>query len=200
MLFSCDDVRECVLPTTGQSVGIDLGLESFLTTCHGEHVTNPRLLRDASAGVRKAWRVVSKRARGGTLRKKAVRRVAKRHRAVERMRRDFHHKTACRLVRQHNLIAVEDLIICGLSAGHAVQERVRCGMGAVPHDSHRQGCERRSDDGRGGSPWHESALLGVSAHAGDPKNAQPAPASLRRAGMKRTVTSTRHAISCDWAK
>lgn len=71
VLFSCDDVPKCVLPSTGAVVGIDLGLESFLTASEGEHIANPRPMRGASAGVRKAQRVVSNRARGGTRRKKA---------------------------------------------------------------------------------------------------------------------------------
>ena len=117
ILFSCDEVPERILPRTGAVIAVDLGLESFLTTSDGEHVANPRPMRVASAGVRKAQRVVSKRARGGARRKKAVRRLARRHRAVERTRRDFHHKTAHRLVQHHDLIAVEDLNVRGLQRG-----------------------------------------------------------------------------------
>jgi putative transposase len=59
VLFSCDDVPERLLPSTDSTIGIDLGLESFLTTSDGEHITNPRPLRIASTGLRKAQRVVS---------------------------------------------------------------------------------------------------------------------------------------------
>jgi putative transposase len=129
VLFSCDDVPETFLEPTGTAIGIDLGLESFLTTSDGEHVANPRPLRAASAGVRKAQRVVSKRTRGGSRRKKAVRRLAKRHRAVERVRRDFHHKTALRLVQRHDLIAVEDLNIVGLQRGMLAKSVSDAGWG-----------------------------------------------------------------------
>ena len=67
VLFSCDGVPECVLPTAGGAVGIDMGLESFLTTSDGKHIANARPRRAASAEVRKAQRVVSKRARGAHL-------------------------------------------------------------------------------------------------------------------------------------
>ncbi len=129
VLFSCDDVPQRLLPSTDSTIGIDLGLESFLTTSDGEHIANPRPLRVASAGMRKAQRVVSKRARGGARRKKAVRRLAKRHRAVERVRRDFHHKTALRLVQQHDLIAVEDLNIVGLQRGMLAKSVADAGWG-----------------------------------------------------------------------
>jgi putative transposase len=129
VLFSCDDVPERLLPSTGSTIGIDLGLESFLTTSDGEHVANPRPLRAATAGMRKAQRVVSKRARGGARRSKAVRCLAKRHRAVERVRRDFHHKTALRLVQRHDVIAVEDLNIVGLQRGMLAKSVSDAGWG-----------------------------------------------------------------------
>jgi putative transposase len=115
--FSCDDVPEHPLPATGAVAGLDVGLEAFLTTSHGERVTNPRPLVAATAGLRKAQRVVSKRRKGGKRRRKAVRRLAKRHRRVERVRRDFHHKVARMLVQQYDVLAVEALNVRGLQRG-----------------------------------------------------------------------------------
>ena len=115
--FSCDDVPERLLPATGAAAGIDVGLEAFLTTSDGDRVENPRPLGAATAGLRKAQRVVSKRRKGGTRRRKAVRRLAVRHRRVERVRRDFHHKAALALVRRYDLLAVEALNVKGLQRG-----------------------------------------------------------------------------------
>jgi putative transposase len=115
--FSCDGVAANPLPATGSQVGIDLGLEAFLTTSNGERLENRRPLRRAGAGIRKAQRVVSKRTRGGGRRRKAVRRLAVRHRKVERIRRDWHHQVAHRLVRHHDVLAVEELNIVGLQRG-----------------------------------------------------------------------------------
>jgi putative transposase len=55
--------------------------------------------------------------------------LAKRHRAVERVRRDFHHKTALRLVQRHDLIAVEDLNIVGLQRGMLAKSVSDAGWG-----------------------------------------------------------------------
>lgn len=115
--FSCDDVPEKPLPETGAAVGIDVGLEKFLATSDGEFVENPRHLRRAEAALKRTQRRVSKRKRGGKRRRKMVRTLARRHRKVQRARRDFHFKTARKLVHQYDLIAVEDLNVRGLSRG-----------------------------------------------------------------------------------
>jgi putative transposase len=115
--FSCDGVAAKPLPETGQAVGIDLGLEKFLATSDGAFVENPRHLRRAEAELKRTQRRVSKRKRGGARRRTMVRTLARRHRRVQNARKDFHFKTALRLVRQYDLIAVEDLNVRGLARG-----------------------------------------------------------------------------------
>ena len=117
VMFSCDNVSERLLPDTGKSIGIDLGLEAFLTTSDETRVENPRPLAHAQRYVAKAQRRVSKRKKGSLRRRNAVSWLAKHHRKVARIRKDFHHKTAATLVQQYDKIAVEDLNIRGLSRG-----------------------------------------------------------------------------------
>jgi putative transposase len=115
VIFACEDVPARPLPDTGRAAGVDLGLESFLTTSDGESVSNPRYLRAADAHLKRMQRRVAKRKRGGSRRRKMVRTLARQHRRVESARRDFHFKTALELVRRYDHIAVEDLNVRGLS-------------------------------------------------------------------------------------
>lgn len=115
--FSCDEVPAHPLAATGRAVGLDVGLEAFVTTSDGDRIANPRPLVVAAAGLRKAQRVVAKRRRGSQRRRQAVRRLATRHRRVERVRRDFHHQAARRLVTQYDTLAVEALAVQGLARG-----------------------------------------------------------------------------------
>jgi len=115
--FCCGDVSVRPLPATGQSVGVDVGLEAFATLSNGGAIPNPRHLASREVEVKRAQRIVSKRRLGGRNRRKAVRLLALRHRKVERARRDFHFKTAHALVQRFDRIAVEDLNVKGLAGG-----------------------------------------------------------------------------------
>lgn len=115
--FSCDDVPVRDLEASDAVVGIDLGLEAFLTTSDGERVDNLRPGDRDRARVARKQRVVSKRTKGSRRRRKAVRHLARAHRRIERVRRDWHHKVALSIVRRYGMIAVEDLNVLGLSRG-----------------------------------------------------------------------------------
>ena len=115
--FACDGVAVCPFPATGQSIGVDVGLASFLTTSEGEHIPNPRPLRVREVAAKRAQRIVAKRKRGSNGRRRAVTLLAKHHRKVERARRDFHFKAAHALTQRYDLIAVEDLNVKGLAGG-----------------------------------------------------------------------------------
>ncbi len=103
------------LPKTGSAVGIDMGIASFLTTSNGEHVANPRHGRKAAAKLEAAQQALPVSRVCAATRtanhQRAVDNVAKQHRKVRRQRLDHAHRVAVDLVRQHDVIAHEDLKI-----------------------------------------------------------------------------------------
>ncbi|GAA3476056.1 transposase [Streptomyces yanii] len=103
------------LPKTGSVVGIDLGIANFLADSNGEFVPNPRHGRKAAAKLEAAQQALGRCKRGSTRRRKAVEAVARLHRKVRCRRLDHAHKTALGLVRDHDLIAHEDLKIRNMS-------------------------------------------------------------------------------------
>lgn len=109
----------CELPDVApkpisSSVGIDMGIKSFLVTSDGEVVDTPHYRREAQAKLRRLQRSVARKKRGSNRRKKAVRQLAKFHWHVANQRRDFHGKTAHHLVSDYDLITHEDLNTKGL--------------------------------------------------------------------------------------
>ncbi len=102
--FSCADVPIQPLPATGQETGIDLGLEAFATTADGTRIFHPGWYRKAERALKTAQRRVSRRKKGSTRRRKAVKLLAKAHQTVRRQRADFHHKTALKLVQSNDTI------------------------------------------------------------------------------------------------
>jgi putative transposase len=115
--FSCAEVPPQPLPLTGRETGIDVGLKVFLVTAEDdeEPEENPRHERKAEKELKKAQKRVSRRKRGSTRRKKAVKLLAKKHQHVRRQRTDFHHKTALMLVRTYDTIYHEAIQPANLS-------------------------------------------------------------------------------------
>jgi putative transposase len=106
-----DPVR---LPPTGRAVGIDLGLTDLLVTSHGERIPNPRHLARKAANLARYQRRMARKRKGSANRAKAATKVARAHRKVRAARADFLHRTSTRLVREHDLIVLEDLNIRGM--------------------------------------------------------------------------------------
>ncbi len=107
--FSCNNVLIKPLPKTGNVLGIDVGLDSFLTSSNGSKVKNPRWLRRSLELIRKRQQRLSKRKKGSNRRKKARLLVAKTHERIRNQRRDFHFKTALQLLRDNDFIYIEKM-------------------------------------------------------------------------------------------
>ena len=115
VVLSCDDVPARPLPATGAVVGIDLGVAHFLTTSDGVHVPNPRHLAATADRLATAQRSLARKKRGSRRRRKAVDGIAGLHRKVRRSRLDYAHKTALKLVRDHDVIVHEALQVANMT-------------------------------------------------------------------------------------
>ena len=129
LYFSCDNVEPELLTKTGQEIGLDMGLEKFLTDDKNNQVTNPRFLRKSERNLKLEQRKLAKKGRSGKNREKQRVRVAKLHRKVSRQRTDFHFKTAHYLVKNYDKIVVEDLDIKGM-----IEKECQKGLNKSIHD------------------------------------------------------------------
>ncbi len=107
--FSCDNVPSKPLPKTGESVGIDVGCESFLTTSEEEKVDNPRFFQRAHDLLRKRQKSVSHKKKGSKRRNKARILLSKAHEKISNQRRDFHFKVARKLLLAYDIVCIEDM-------------------------------------------------------------------------------------------
>ncbi|MEU4096523.1 transposase, partial [Streptomyces sp. NPDC026673] len=115
VILTAEQARPDPLPPTGSMVGIDLGIANFLADSNGHFVPNPRHGRKAAVKLEAAQQALSRCKRGSKRRRKAVEKVARLHRTAGRQRLDHAHKTALKLVREHDFIAHEDLRIRNMS-------------------------------------------------------------------------------------
>ncbi|WP_127360365.1 RNA-guided endonuclease InsQ/TnpB family protein [Actinacidiphila soli] len=116
VMVTAEQEQPTPLPATGSVVGIDLGIANFLADSSGGFVPNPRHARTAAARLEAAQQALSRfprrKAKDRTNNhQRAVEKVAGLHGKVRRQRLDHAHKTALALVREHDVIAHEDLKI-----------------------------------------------------------------------------------------
>jgi len=122
--FCVDVDRSKDLEPTHKTIGLDVGLNHFYTDSQGEVVENPRHLRKSEYKLKKLQRRVSKRNKGSANRRKAIKRLARKHLQVSRQRKDFAVKTARCVVRSNDLIAYEDLQVRNMVKNHKLANSI----------------------------------------------------------------------------
>jgi putative transposase len=98
-------------PATGAVVGVDMGIKDFAVTSGGEKIANPRHLAQRERNLARYQRRMARKVKGSSNRTKAKAKVARAHRKVRASRADFLHRTSTRLVREHDVIVLEDLAV-----------------------------------------------------------------------------------------
>ena len=93
----------------GKAIGIDVGLNHFLTDSNGDTVPNPRYLRKSEKALRRLQRKVSKKKKGSSNRNSAINKLGRKHLKVSRQRKDFAIKRALCVVKSSDFVAYEDL-------------------------------------------------------------------------------------------
>ena len=112
--FAVDVADPAPLPASGLAVGIDLGIADFATLSSGEKIAHPRTLARRERNLARYQRRMALKVKGSANRAKAKAKVARAHRKVRASRADFLHRVSTRLVRDHGMIAVEDLNVRGM--------------------------------------------------------------------------------------
>jgi putative transposase len=117
-----DRLEDCT--PTGNAIGIDLGIESFYTDSNGNKVSNPKLLRKSEKRLKKLQRLVSRKKKGSSNRRKAINKLGRKHLKVARQRKDFVVKTARALCTSNDVIVLENLNVNGLLKNHCLAKSI----------------------------------------------------------------------------
>lgn len=120
----CTDVFVNKLPNTGSVIGIDLGLKDFLITSNGDKVTNPKYLSKSLEKLAKLQRELSRKPSKSNRHEKARIKVARQYEKITNQRRDFLRKLSTQLIRDNDIICMEDLQISNMVKNHKLARAI----------------------------------------------------------------------------
>lgn len=112
------------LPKTGSAVGIDVGLKDFAILSDGTTYTNPKWFRKLEDKLAKAQRILSKRKKGGSNWNKQRVKVARIHEKITNARNDYLHKISTEMVKNHDIIGMEDLLVSNMLKNHNLAKAI----------------------------------------------------------------------------
>jgi putative transposase len=101
-----------------------LGVSSLVTLSTGEKVANPKTFKAKYKRLRKAQKALSRKLKGSNNRHQARLKVAKLHAEIADTRKDSLHKLTTQLVRDNQVIAVEDLAVKNMVKNHSLAQSI----------------------------------------------------------------------------
>ena len=126
------DIQE--LPKTNSSVGIDLGIKDMAILSTGEKIENLKFRKQLEDKLKREQRKLSKRflvakksnkklSEAKNYQKQRVK-VAKIHEKIMNMRTDFLNKLSIYIIKNHDVICIEDLNTKGLLRNHKLAKSI----------------------------------------------------------------------------
>lgn len=122
--FLCVVKKPNVNKKTGKSIGIDLGLKDFIITSEGQRYCNPKFLKKYEVKLARKQKILSRKQKESKGRYKARLSVAKVHEKITNSRNDMQHKVSSKLVKDYDLIAIEDLNVKGMVKNHCLAKAI----------------------------------------------------------------------------
>lgn len=123
----CTDVNIATLPKTGAVVGVDLGVRDLVITSDGVKYPANRYIRKSEKQLARLQRSLSRKTKGSSNRNKARMKVARLQEHIANQRKDSMHKLTTELVRNYDVICIEDLNARGMMSNHSLAKSIADG-------------------------------------------------------------------------
>jgi len=122
------------MPKTDSTVGIDVGLKDFAVLSDGTVYKNPKFFRKLEKKLHNKQRILSRRKELAVKRKcklneaknyqKQKRKVARIHEKIMNARHDYLHKVSADIVKNHDIIGIEDLQVSNMLKNHKLTKAI----------------------------------------------------------------------------
>jgi putative transposase len=122
------------LTKTGSTVGIDVGLKDFAVLSDGTVYKNLKHFCTLASRLAKEQRILSRRKELAIKQKRALqdaknyqrqkRKVARLHERISNARKDYLHKISTAIVKNHDIIGIEDLQVSNMLKNHKLAKAI----------------------------------------------------------------------------
>ena len=120
----CTEVEVPKCESTGNSMGIDLGIKEFCITSDGEMIANPKYMKKSLKKLAKLQKELSRKTKGSSNRNKARIKVARLQGHIANQRKDFLQKLSTELIRNNDVICIEDLQVKNMIKNHKLAQSI----------------------------------------------------------------------------
>ena len=120
----CTDIEIAPFEKTGSVIGLDLGVKEFCITSDGEMIHNQKYSKKSLDKLAKLQRELSRKSKGSSNRNKARIRVARLQEHIVNQRKDFLHKLSTNLIKENDIICIEDLSVKNMVKNHKLAQAI----------------------------------------------------------------------------
>lgn len=107
---------------TNSKVGIDTGIKELAILSDGTIYENIRSLKNKLKKLKYNQRQLSKKVKGSSSRNKQRKTLAIIHEKITNVRKDYLHKVSTEIVKNHDIISVEDLAVKNIMKNHKLAQ------------------------------------------------------------------------------
>ncbi|MEH1923610.1 RNA-guided endonuclease InsQ/TnpB family protein [Nostoc sp.] len=122
--FSISAERTETIKPTHQTIGLDVGINCFYTDSLGNKVQNPQFYRTGEQKIKRSQRLVSRKVKGSSNRRKAKTRLGRVHLKISRQRKDHAVKLARCVITLNDVVVYEDLRIKNMVKNHCLAKSI----------------------------------------------------------------------------
>ena len=112
------------IPSSGNIVGIDLGLKDLMVLSNGQVINNPKWFRENQSKLKKHQKHLSRKKKSSNRYNRQRIKVAKIHEKIANSRNYFLHNISTALVNTFDLIILEDLNVSGMLKNHKLAKSI----------------------------------------------------------------------------
>ena len=114
----CVDIDIPEYEHTGEVIGIDLGIKDLIIDSNGNKYQNPKYQVKAEKKIKHLQRLYSKKKKGSKNQEKARLKLTTAYEKLSNKRKDNLHKLTTKLVKENDVICIENLNVKGMTKNH----------------------------------------------------------------------------------